>query len=133
MPPDDQKMTESTPVEPVHVTVVGVGATDAKFLPSGTVATTPGSAQPDVIVNVVQPIVAVSVRFGNLFGTTLVGLLVAAMTPAGGKLLYTGDFLHMVATCANLSLPVAALGFFKDLVTLFGRLENKYPLLTGKV
>jgi len=130
---DDPKMTESTPVEPVHVTMVGVGSSDTKFLPSGTVATTPGSTQPDVVLNVVQPVVAIAVRFCNLFGTTLVGLLVAAMTPAGGHLLYTGDFLHMLLTCANLSLPVAALGFFKDLVTLFGRLENKYPLLTGKV
>ncbi len=130
---DDPKMTESTPVEPVTVTMVGVGSTDTKFLPSGTVATTPGSTQPDVVLNVVQPVVAITVRFGNLFGTTLVGLLVAAMTPAGGKLLYTGDFLHMVTLCANLSLPVAALGLIKDLVTLFGRLENKYPLLTGKV
>jgi hypothetical protein len=129
----EDKMTTSAPVEPVHTTVIGVGNASQEFLPSGTIATTPGAAQPNLIINVITPLVAILVRFGNLFGTTLVGLLVAAMTPAGGKLLYTHDFWSMLLTCANLSLPVAALGFIKDLVTIFGRLENKFPLLTGKV
>jgi hypothetical protein len=128
-----EKTTESAPIAPIPTTVIGVGPTDLKFLPSGTVATTPGSAQPDIVITVIGPLLAISVRFANLFGTTFVGLLVAAMTPAGSKLLFTGDFLQMVVTCANLSLPVAALGFFKDLVTIFGRLENRFPLLTGKV
>lgn len=129
----DEKMTASAPVQPIQTTVVGVGPASPQFLPSGTVAETPGVNQPDVVVNVVRPIIAIASRFGNLFGVTFIGLLTAAMTPSGGKLLFTGDWAHMLLTCANLSLPVAGLGFFKDLLTIFARLENKYPLLTGKV
>jgi hypothetical protein len=77
--------------------------------------------------------VAIVIRFINTFLVQFVGLVVAGMTPAGGKLLYTGDFVHLVIVCASLSLPGAALGFFKDLVTVFGKLEGKYPLLTGSI
>jgi len=101
-------------------------------LTTGTVATTPDH-HPNIVVNVVSPLVAIVVRFLNLFLTTLVGLVVAGMTPAGGKLLYTSDFVHLVALCASLALPGAAIGFGKDLITVFSRLEQKYPLLTGSV
>lgn len=127
----DDKTTLSRPVEPVQVAVIGTG--DVKRLPSGTEAVTPGPNQPNLVTNVVQPAVAILVRFVNLFGVQFVGLIVAGMTPAGGKLLYTSDFLHMLVVCANLSLPGALLGMFKDIVTVFGRLEHKYPLATGSV
>ena len=123
---DEKTVTEVMP--PVSVTVIGTG----DGLVKGAKATTPPD-QPNIVVNVVKPVVAISVRFGYLFLTTLVGLLVAGMTPAGGKLLYTTDFAHMLATCANLSLPVAGLGFLKDVITILGKLEGKYPLLTGGV
>ena len=126
MTDDVKTVTEIMP--PVSVTVVGTG----DGLVQGAKATTPHD-QPNIVVNVVQPIVAIAVRFAYLFGTTLVGLLVAGMTPAGGKLLYTGDFVQLLVTCANLSLPVAGLGFCKDLVTVLGKLEGKYPLLSGGV
>lgn len=126
MSADDKTVTEIMP--PVSVTVVGTG----DGLVKGTKATTPHD-QPNIVVNVVTPLVAIAVRFGYLFLTTLVGLLVAGMTPAGGKLLYTSDFYHLLLTCANLSLPVAGLGFLKDLVTVLGKLEGKYPLLSGGV
>lgn len=118
--------------DPVSVTVIG---TDNVGLSrrTETVATTPGAHQSNVIVRVIAPMTAIFVRFINLFLVTLVGLLIAGMTPAGGKLLYTKDFYHLVLTCANLSLPGAALGFVKDLVTVFGRLEQEFPLSTGSV
>lgn len=119
-------------IPPVMVTVIGGTGDGGAPLTNGTVATTPDH-QPNVITNVIQPAVAIAVRFGNVFGTTLVGLVVAGMTPSGGKLLYTSDFYHLVLTCASLALPAAALGLLKDLVTIFGRLEGKYPLLTGSV
>lgn len=128
----EEKTTESGPVEPIHTTVVGVGTAAQQYLPSGTVAQTPGPHQPDLVLNVVNPLIAILSRFANLFLVTFIGLLTAAMTPAGGKLLYTSDFYHMALTCANLSLPVSFLGFAKDLLTIFARLETKYPLLTGK-
>jgi hypothetical protein len=36
-------------------------------------------------------------------------------------------------TSSQEPVHVTGLGFLKDLVTIFGRLENKYPLLTGGV
>jgi hypothetical protein len=119
-------VTEMLPAVPV--TVIGTG----DGLVSGTRATTPPD-QPNILINAVQPIVAIAVRFINTFLTVLVGLVIAGMTPAGGKLLYSSDFFHLVLTCANLSLPAAGLGLIKDLVTVFGKLEGKYPLLTGSV
>lgn len=127
------KMTESTKLEPVKIAMVGIGETSERHLPDGTVAVTPDPNQPNIITNVVAPIVAIGIRFANLFGTVFVGLVVAAFTPAGGKLLYTSDIWPMLATCASLAFPAALLGLFKDIVTIFGRLETKYPLLTGKV
>ena len=127
----DDKTTESRPVEPINVTVIGTG--DGSKLPPLLEAKTSGAHQPDFIVSVVPPIAAISIRFVNLFLTTFVGLVVASMTPAGGKLLYTSDFYHLAVTCASLAVPGAALGFFKDLVTVFGKLEQKFPLATGSV
>ncbi len=122
-------------IPPVEVTVIGTPSTSGvppAPLTTGTIATTPDH-QPNIVVNVVSPLVAILVRFLNLYLTTLVGLVAAGMTPAGGKLLYTSDFVHLVLLCASLALPGAAVGFFKDLVTVFSRLEQAYPLLTGSV
>jgi hypothetical protein len=123
---EEKTVTEVMP--PVPVTVIGTG----DGLVQGAKATTPPD-QPNIVVNVVQPIVAIAVRCAYLFVTTLVGLLVAGMTPDGAKLLYTSDFWHLLITCANLSIPVAGLGFLKDLVTVLGKLEGRYPLLTGGI
>lgn len=117
---------------PVTVAIVGTGSGGAN-IPNNTRATTPSNATPDLLIQVVSPLLAIGIRFANTFFTTLVGLIVAAMTPAGGALLYTGDFFHLVITCSSLAVPGAALGLIKDLVTIFGKLEGKYPLLTGSV
>jgi hypothetical protein len=128
---DDAKTTFSRPIEPVQVAVIGTG--DGSKLADCTVAVTAGAHEPNIIVTVVGPLLAIVIRFVNVFLVQLVGLLIAGMTPAGAKLLYTGDFLHLVVVCSSLALPGAGLGFIKDLVTVFGRLESKYPLLTGSV
>lgn len=127
----DHKTTESRPVAPVTVAIVGTG--DGSRLASGTVATTAGSHEPNIVIQAVQPVVAVGVRFANTFLIQLVGLLVAAMTPTGATVLHARDFFHLVALCAGLALPGAGLGFLKDLVTIFGRLEQKFPLATGSI
>lgn len=131
----ETKRTESSEIPVVHTTVVGVGPTQPEHLPSGTVAVTPGPAQPNLVVNVVTPIVAVSVRFVNTFLTTLTGLVIAAMASnaAGAEVIHASTFWHLVLDCATLSVASAGVGLLKDLVTIFGRLEGKYPLMTGNV
>ena len=119
----------------VSIAIIGTGTGDGGGVaptPNGTVAKTP-EGQPNLLVQVVAPTTAIVVRFVNLYLTVLVGLLAAGMTPEGGKLLYTSDFWHLCVRCASLALPGAAVGFVKDVITVFGRLEGKYPLGTGSI
>lgn len=118
-------------VKPLHTTIIGTG--DGGFIPPGTLATTPGDSQPNIIVTIVTPMFAVFVRFVHSFLTILVGLVTAGMTPAGQHVLKADDFWHLVTSCATLSVAGAGVGLIKDLITIFGRLEGKYPLLTGNV
>ncbi len=124
----DSKTTESRPVEPMTVAVIGTG--DGSKLPTGAIATTPGEHEPNLIVQVISPLVAIVVRSINTYITILVGLIAAGMT---SNVIPASDFLHLVLKCAGLAVAGAAFGFLKDLVTVFGRLEQKYPLLTGSV
>ncbi len=124
----DGKITESRPVEPVTVAVIGTG--DGSRLPTGTTATTPNPHEPNILVQVVSPLVAVSIRFINTFLTVLLGILTGAMAT---NVITAPDFLHLLYKCAGLSVAGAVVGLLKDLVTVFGRLEQKNPLLTGNV
>lgn len=124
--PDDKTIPTATP--PVTLTVIGTG----DGLVQGAVAKTPPD-QPNIVVNIVTPIMAILVRFANFYGAALLGLLIAGMTPAGGKLLYTGDFFQLVTVCASLALPGALVSSIKDILTITKNLENRWPLLTGGV
>lgn len=106
----------------VKVTVVGTGM--ASELANNAVATTAG-VQPNIIVEVVGPIRALVVRFIHAFLVTFGG----AIGAGASGILPASD----LETAAKLALAAAAVGFVKDLVTVFGRLENKYPLITGNV
>lgn len=128
----DPIKVETAPIEPVTVTVIGGTGDGGAPLTTGTVGTTPDH-QPNFVALVVTPLAAILIRFVNQFLTTLVGLVAAGMTPAGGKLLYTSDFVHLVMTCATLSIAGAGLGLLKDCLTIFSKLEKDHPLLTGSV
>jgi hypothetical protein len=122
------KMADSNePVVPV--TVVRRDPPPDARLPQGIIATTPDHL-PDVRVIFIQPIVAIFVRFINTYLTILVGLVTAGLT---SNIIPASDFLHLVVKCMSLSIAGAAVGTIKDLVTVFGKLEGKYPLLTGSV
>ena len=122
--PDDKL----TSLSPVTMTVIGT----SDGLVQGAIVKTP-TAQPNIIINIVTPLVAILVRFVNFYGAALLGLIIAGMTPAGGKLLYTGDFFQLVTVCASLALPGALLSSAKDVMTITKGLENRWPLLTGGV
>lgn len=114
-------------VSPVQVAVIG-GTGDGGMPLAGGLAKTIGD-QPNLVVTIISPMVAILVRFVNLYLVTLSGLL----TAGGFGLLPLGDFVHAMHTASLASLVPASIGFIKDLVTVFGRLENKFPLLTGSV
>lgn len=124
----DIKTTESRPVEPVVVAVIGTG--DGAKLATGEVAITQGQHLPNVIINVVSPIGAVLIRFANTFLTTLLGLILGALA---SNIIPASDFLHLIIKCAGLSIAGAGVGLIKDCITILGKLEQKFPLLTGSV
>lgn len=124
----DHKTTQSRSVEPVVVSVVGTG--DGSKLPTGTVATTPGSHEPNIVVRVVTPIVALAIRFVNVYVGSLVGILGAAMT---SNIIPARDFYHLLLKCAGLAVAGAVILLLKDIVTVFSGLEKKFPIATGSV
>ncbi len=124
---------ETPPVTPpVTISIVGTESAQGGGvapIPSGTVAMTPDH-QPNLLINVVTPMVAVLVRAASLFLTTFVGLLTAAGIGVG-----TGGatLASTVTSCAYASLIVAGMGTLKNLITIFGRLEGKFPIATGSI
>lgn len=130
--PDPEIKQMTGELQPVSVTVIGQGAVTGGSTPmeTGLVATTPAPNQPNLLVTVISPIAAVGIRFINTYLTVLTGLVAAGMT--SDIIPYT-DFLGLVTKCAGLSIAGAGVGVLKDLVTIFGRLEHKFPLLTGNV
>jgi len=123
--PNGKPVTTTEVMSPVPVTVIGTG----DGLVKGTKATTPPD-QPNIIVNVVQPIVALFVRFANVYIGNLVGLLAAGMT---SNAIPATDFWHLVLKCASLAIAGAVVLSLKDIVTVTAKLEQKFPLLTGSV
>jgi hypothetical protein len=112
---------------PVTISIVGTGTGTGGGMaptPSGTVAVTPGD-QPNLRINVVPPVVAIAVRFIHMFFVTFASLI-------GGDALDIIDLggLQMKALVA---LSAACGGAVKDLVTVFSRLEGRFPLLSGSI
>lgn len=125
---DEDKTTESRPIEPVQVAVIATG--DTKKLSSGTEATTTGEHQPNLVVSVVTPMLAILIRLVNVFLPVFSGILTGAMV---SDIIPARDFLDLAYKCAGLALSGTSVAFIKDLITIFGKLEHKYPLLTGNV
>ncbi len=125
--PDPEKVM---PIPPMMATVIGSGTGDGGSpLPDRTVLVTPDH-QPNVIVRVVQPVVAIMIRAINTFLTTMVGVLTAEATT---NVIPWSTFEDMVAKAALVALAPTALGLLKDCITVFGKLEQKYPLMTGSI
>lgn len=134
----EQKMAEgekpsgapAPPIEPLPVTFVGV-RTDNTGAPlvNGQVITTPDH-QPNIVVQVVTPVLAVLIRFANAYLTAIVGLLVGG--PATG-LITAGDLWHLLLKCASLALFGPVVAALKDIVTILTGLERKFPIATGNV
>jgi hypothetical protein len=118
-------------VIPPAITATVVASGDiGGFIPPGTIAATPGVTMPNVAVTVITPITAIVVRFINAFLTTLVGLVTAGATT---NIIPANDFYHLVLKCAGLSVAGAGIDAMKNILTIFSKLESKFPLSTGSV
>lgn len=124
----DETKTVTEPVQPVAVTIIGTSDNAPSM--AGVTAVTPGQQTPNVLINIVNPIVAIVVRFVNVYIGMVVGLLGTAMT---SNAISAPDFGHLLLKCAGLAIGGAVVLSLKDVVTVFGRLEQKYPLATGSI
>ena len=115
----------------VGVTVIAIPGGSVPPTPRSETSTAHTAAHmPDLVVTVISPLVAITIRCLNTYLTVLVGLVAAGMT---SDALPSRDFAELVWKCAGLSFAGAGLGLLKDCVTIFGRLESKYPLMTGSI
>ncbi len=92
---------------------------------------TPGS-NPNLVVLVIQPLVALLIRAAHLFLITFVSTISAAGV-TGDALIASTDVYDLAQKAAALAAITTGVSALKDLVTIFGRLESKFPLATGNV
>ncbi len=128
----DSQKTETTEIKPLTVTIVGGGTGDGSPLQSGTVLQTPDH-QPNVIVKIITPLLAILIREANVFLYAMSGFIAGGSTPAGNKLLGAPDFVHLCWIAAGFAVAPTGIAAIKDGITLLSGLEKKYPLLTGSV
>lgn len=121
----DPAKTIPTATPPVTLTVIGTG----DGLVNCTTARTPPD-QPNIIIQVVAPVVAIAIRFVNVYLGMIVGLLATAMT---SNAIPAPDFGHLILKCAGLAIGGAVVLSLKDLVTVFTGWEKKFPLASGSV
>lgn len=116
--------------DPITTIVIkGTGPGGVTPVADGVVAVTPNH-HADIVVQAISPIAALAIRFANAYLTTLVGLVTAGLSTT---VIPYHDFADLVWKCAGMSLAGPTISLMKDLLTIFGRLENKYPLATGNV
>lgn len=119
----------SAAIPDVSVTVIGSGTGNGSPITDGMTVVTPDHL-PNFVVRVIPTAIAILVRALNAFAISVSGLLVAG--PATGLIPFT-DFMHLLGTCASLSVGAVVLGALKDWITIGKKLEQKYPLATGSV
>lgn len=117
--------------EHVTVSVIGTGDGGVHPPPSGTMAVTP-VGQPNLLINVVSPIIAILVRFAHVWLVSFVGLITAAGIGIEGAAVPVA-LNTAIKGAALTSTLIAGVETLKNLITIFGRLEGKWPLATGSI
>lgn len=121
----DDKMQ---PIQPLPVTVISAGTGDGSPMVNGQIIPTPDH-QPNLVVRVVTPIVAILVRAISVFLNSLLGGLglVGGGTLTGTLPWATWRVALAFAACA------ALVNMIQSAATIFGNLEKNHPLLTGSI
>ena len=129
MPATIDKESLPAAIPAVSVAIIGTGDGGGSPLTSGVVAVT-ANHMPNLVVQVVTPLAALVIRFVNTYVGIVVGLLAAGMT---SNAIPAADFGHLLLKCMGLAVAGSVVLLLKDVVTIFGKLEQKYPLATGSV
>lgn len=117
------------PVPELPVTVIGVRTPDSGApIVNGQVIQTPDS-QPNLVVRVISPLVAVFVRAAKVFINTLLGGLGLTGVSAATGTLPWASWEAAAATAAS----AAFVSILLNATTILGDLEKRFPLLTGSV
>lgn len=124
-------------IKPIPLNLIGVREEGTGVpITDGQVIVTPDH-QPNIVANVVQPIVAILVRVTFLYAKTVLGFLTIAMVPPGDnpvlKAMHAIEFWQLLTTAAGIAIAPAGYELLQSIVTILGRLERKYPLLTGSI
>ncbi len=85
--------------------------------------------QPDVVVTVITPIVAILIRASKAYLQTLLGLLAAGGLGMASNTLPAGDFLHTFKVCAGLSVASGVMSLLTNISVLLTALGDKFPIL----
>ncbi len=120
--------------EPITAIVIkGVSDQPAGTNPvlDGTIAVTPDH-MPNVVTKVITPLVALLIRFGFMFFTSLAGTLTGAGV-SGQTIIPWTDFTQLIEKAALLALTIALVDLVKNIATLFTKLEQTHPLMSGSV
>ena len=92
-----------------------------------TLQTPPG--QPDIVVKVITPIVAIIIRAAKAYLQTLLGLLSASAFGMASTVLPAGDFLHTLKICAGLSVASGVMSLLTNVSVLLTALGDRFPIL----
>ena len=115
----------------INVAMVSTGTGDGG-IQAGTAVTAPG--QPNVVVTVVTPLVAIAIRAAHFFLKTTLGLVTAGtFSESGRQLLGASDAATLFTHAAWWAIVPTLMGVGWDFVTIFAKLEQKFPLSTGNV
>lgn len=120
MMPDDLK---TMPMEPLIVTMVGTGDGGAP-MPQHTTAVTASDHLPNVVVQVVTPIMFILVRAAKAFVISLGGLLPAAGVSG---VIPVRDFEELFVKCVSLSVGVGIVAGIAALGEVLTKLDQKFP------
>ncbi len=123
--------TIGTPV--VHESTKGPGVTGTGNGKVVMLETQDGQA--NIKLNVIRPLIALTVGFAHQFGTTFLACLTAAGLGVGvGALVDVhAPLKDVVQGAAWVALISAGFDFIKNTVSILGEWRNKYPLLTGSL
>lgn len=123
------KVTESAPLAPVSVTMIGTGDVSGGPSPlaTGVVATTPMANQPNIRLVIITPIVIIAVRAFRVFLQTLLATLTAAAT----GVMPAGDFFALLMACASISVGASVFCIIQNVIELLARFDQSHPTLAG--
>ena len=119
-------------MEPITAVVIkGTGPGGTTPVQDKTVAVTQAGV-PNTYYRVISPILALAIRFGYLFFTSLAGSLTGGGV-SGQNIIVWHDFQELLYKASILAVTIALVGLIKDIATIFTRLEATHPLASGSV